>query len=205
MSTQTTNIELELFNPATDNADITGINENMSKIDTIIGKLSNVTGLAPSARASVEEALIGILDKTGTIANLNIQPEGTAEPTNLVDAANVLADKIDILDNRDNYSTSEQVIGKWIDGKPIYRKVFECAVSASSGMTIPNTAITNIKQITKLESFAKTNGFYIPLPWFNYDNTHRARLEYTSSGLYFFSTYGFTNVRAIVEYTKTTD
>ena len=28
------------------------------------------------------------------------------------------------IDNKNNYSTEETVIGKWIDGKPIYRKVF---------------------------------------------------------------------------------
>lgn len=32
---------------------------------------------------------------------------------------------INEVDNKFNYSTEEQIIGKWIDGKPIYRKVID--------------------------------------------------------------------------------
>ena len=41
--------------------------------------------------------------------------------TNVEDALNGL---FTLKGNDENYSTDEKVVGKWIDGKPIYRKVF---------------------------------------------------------------------------------
>lgn len=42
-----------------------------------------------------------------------------------------LWDKIGILSNSGTYSTSEQVIGKWIDGKPLYRRTIVQDVTAN--------------------------------------------------------------------------
>ena len=40
--------------------------------------------------------------------------------------------------NNINYSTEEQVIGTWIDGKPIYRKVFTGTSNTQTNATIHN-------------------------------------------------------------------
>ena len=52
----------------------------------------------------------------------------------------------DYLDNLNEYSTEETVIGKWIDGKPLYQKVitFDNTISISYD---DNTFIHNISNI----------------------------------------------------------
>ena len=56
------------------------------------------------------------------------------------------------LNNRETYSTSEQVIGTWIDGKPIYRKVINSVLNGTyieSGyrFTWINDGVNNIDTI----------------------------------------------------------
>lgn len=46
-------------------------------------------------------------------------------------------------ENRNNYSTEEQVIGKWIDGKPLYRKVVQGIASFTNGAWTSITVDTN--------------------------------------------------------------
>lgn len=42
------------------------------------------------------------------------------------------------LDKMSNYSTDEQVIGTWIDGKPIYRKCYTGTASSTGGTLLDN-------------------------------------------------------------------
>ena len=64
------------------------------------------------------------------------------------------------------YSTNETVIGTWIDGKPIYRKVID--FGALPNGTIKSVAhnITNLDIITKLYGVANndSNKTCLPLP-----------------------------------------
>ena len=55
-------------------------------------------------------------DNVGDITQLN-----TTDKTSIVNAINEV-NQNDI--NKSTYSTTEQVVGKWIDGKPLYRKTF---------------------------------------------------------------------------------
>ena len=41
-----------------------------------------------------------------------------------------------------NYSTSEQRIGTWIDGKPLYRKVVDCGAAPNNTTKQVNTGIS---------------------------------------------------------------
>ena len=102
-----------------------------------------------------------------------------------------------------NYSTNEQVIGTWIDGKPIYRKVV-IIDNPSNGKTF---SIANIdepiniiwKQVyspNKLVFSYGDNGSSCSVIGFN---TTSKNFEINISG-------GFSGkIVAIVEYTKTTD
>lgn len=60
----------------------------------------------------------------------------TTDKTDLVSAINELNTNFNSLDDRDNYSTTEQVVGTWF-GKPKYRKVIECGA-------LPNNANKDI-------------------------------------------------------------
>lgn len=59
------------------------------------------------------------------------------------------------LNRLEKYSTSEQVIGTWIDGKPLYRKVFYISgITIDTGTTI-ESGITNIDIVKSLDGIFK--------------------------------------------------
>ncbi len=45
-----------------------------------------------------------------------------------------------------NYSTNEQVIGTWIDGKPLYRKVITSPIGLTSGTVLIENVDTMVNQ-----------------------------------------------------------
>ena len=56
-----------------------------------------------------------------------------------------------------NYSTTEQVVGKWIDGKPIYEITFDLG----SDKAISNTSwYTSIVSVTNIENIPLCWGMY---------------------------------------------
>ena len=101
----------------------------------------------------------------------------------------VLDNKQDIVD----YSTSEVDTGvKWIDGKPIYRKVVEFT-SASSGSAV--AILNNVAMITRFDYLLDNSYLWsIPVSY------------YIQSGSFYFKTEESwvqnKNVKAIIEYTK---
>ena len=103
----------------------------------------------------------------------------------------------------EQYSTNETMIGRWIDGKPIYRKCF-----SSLAQNFPlSHGISNLKAVVKAEMIATQNsGTSYPA---NYRPTAQFPLYFksiSSSSIdveaYYFSGW-YLNV--ILEYTKTTD
>ena len=78
--------------------------------------------------------------KIGNLTQLN-----TTNKSNVVNAINEVNSN-DI--RRSTYTTSEQVIGKWIDGKPLYRKTitFTTTINANTTTSIAHN-ITNVKNI----------------------------------------------------------
>lgn len=53
--------------------------------------------------------------------------------------------------NGNSYSTSETTVGKWIDGSPVYRKVFTLNSFANDGTISINHGIQNLKYVTKVD------------------------------------------------------
>lgn len=103
----------------------------------------------------------------------------------------------------DKYSTEETVIGEWIDGKPIYRKVFELGNVKATSLSVPN-----IKEVTNLicrrrydsranmwvfDANGNLNAFF-----FSYVTDGIAINTISSDAIIYESTI-------ILEYTKTTD
>ena len=58
----------------------------------------------------------------------------------------------------DNYSTTEQEIGTWINGDKLYRKVVE--INVTSGTSATTTFATNVKEVVKVESIKKVDTLY---------------------------------------------
>ncbi len=118
------------------------------------------------------------------------------------------------VDIKSDYSTTETIIGKWTNGKPIYRKVLTAKLPTVSGATqsiFPYTGIIdNVEKIwidygeSRLEAGVQT----LPPGW-NMGGTDYLRLwtDTTSAAIRCRSTFTDQNANFIivVEYTKTTD
>ncbi len=112
-----------------------------------------------------------------------------------------------VLGDRFNYSTTETVVGTWIDGKPLYRKVVNLGTLPNNDTKSIAHSIQNLKRVVKLEGFAGSSSHKggITLPYaantpisLYADNTNIS--VKTSSNV-----SGYTEAYAFVYYTKTTD
>ena len=117
----------------------------------------------------------------------------------------------------DFYSTTETVVGQWIDGKPIYRIVLETTIPTCVTNGTPVTTIysydSNIDVVTSIRAiYYKENNYY----WFS-EYTATSGSSIVSSPVYYNTnsrgiimsnnSIGWNDSKAyvILEYTKTTD
>lgn len=75
---------------------------------------------------------------TGELSNLN-----TTNKDSIVNSINEVNNKFD-------YSAEEQVVGKWTDGKPIYRKIASGTVPKSDYYPTVATGITNLDKVVSI-------------------------------------------------------
>lgn len=120
----------------------------------------------------------------------------------------------------DNYSTTEQMIGTWIDGKPLYRKI---VTSAFPQVTSDGTQVYTSIDLSSLSpeeviiewantfNAAKTSTQMFPIAR-NIGTTSNseliARVLYSSNYLYIYckiQSYNTNTLIASILYTKTTD
>lgn len=102
--------------------------------------------------------------------------------------------------NIESYSTTEQVIGTWIDSKPIYRKVItglSITISASAPTWNNIVAEANVDTLVDIVPYTNTGGIWYGVLIFDYYNGY-------------FRAYPVSSLNTIVaalcvEYTKTTD
>ena len=131
----------------------------------------------------------------------------TSEKTNLVGSINEVANNVNEVANNVNevakitlWSTEEKVIGKWIDGKPIYRQVLNInEINPVDWGLIPETDNLNIKKIIKASLMGTDNSYT--------DCEAYAYVTRFPDGKFRFRVYGWSFVATtlILEYTKTTD
>lgn len=123
------------------------------------------------------------------------------------------------LDNLNKYSTDERLIGKWIDGKPLYRKaiIINTALSSNELNNFPHNIenidfvfVENAFVVNNVESSSSYRWSY-PLPIGLYNsNTEEDKLGLFVSrwGIRFFvqTSWGTNWTKYIIlNYTKTTD
>lgn len=109
------------------------------------------------------------------------------------------------------YSTNEIIVGKWVDDKPIYRKVIDFGYlpDGSSTKSVAHN-ISNISEIIKIEAMANDNGSFFPIPFapvpFMFSNSSIS-IRVDSTNVNINTTADFTNrtAKIILEYTKTSD
>lgn len=140
--------------------------------------------------------------KIGDLTQLN-----TTNKNNLVSAINEV-------NNKFNYSTEEQVIGKWIDGKPLYRKVikFTTTILVDAALEI-NHGINNVEMIwfdpTGCFMWAGSSlGYNVPMVGYNGNFTDEiyTNVDKTKVSIYSNGSWGSLWTKYItLLYTKTTD
>ena len=108
-----------------------------------------------------------------------------------------------------HYSTSEQVIGTWYNGKPIYQKVLTPTVGA--GYNSLAHGISDLDECIKIWGTCKYNNRaeWLSLPYVSTALNYEITLgNVTASNYILEAGAGFTSfedVRIVIEYTKTTD
>ena len=143
-----------------------------------------------------------IIEESGDNISMNLS---SAYNTNLQQEIN------DSFKENNIYSTDETIIGTWINGKPIYRKVVQYN-KTSNGQVDLNLSTYGIENVENIwlnqNSFIKTNA-----------NEYKAVNTYESDSYFTFCTFSSTNSlrlssnsgyarglwNLIIEYTKTTD
>lgn len=142
---------------------------------------------------------ISELTQASTINDSDLIPIVQNNETKSITKQDLVADK---------YSTTEQVIGAWIDNKPIYRKVIECGA-------LPNASNKDVAHnIQNLGVTIKCNGIAVrtsdsralTIP----DSTPSAEIACGVANTNVYITTqndrsSFNNSFLILEYTKTTD
>ena len=105
----------------------------------------------------------------------------------------------------ENYSTTEQIIGKWIDDKPIYRKVVQTTTGTTTNLW---TKIVNLQIDTLISKY----GYWIAgsdrYPLDRSYNNEEITLYWKSDGIYEIHNYSYANNRQailIIDYTKPTN
>ena len=146
-----------------------------------------------------------IVYSNGAIAQTSNGKYGTVRPTNtsvnyIIKAKHVSApqDFIDAITEANEYSASEIVVGKWIDGKPIYRLV---VTGLSFGATTKSWANTGYT-LNDCDSFI--SGHAIRTSQKTVSNEMSFKVN--NNNLQYYTDSGWSDCDSVVmEYTKTTD
>lgn len=139
--------------------------------------------------------------KIGDLTQLN-----TTNKSNLVGAINEVNTN-DI--RRSTYTTTEQVIGKWINGKPLYRKVLNVGTVAEQKTYITHN-IANLGKLVNLYGTCNRNDNVQQIIPANYTNWEIYLYDVSSIeiSIYFSANQWNKNpndIVVVIEYTKTTD
>lgn len=150
----------------------------------------------------------------------SLENKNTISLDDINEIKNVVNTNYDEFIRNNTYSTEEQVIGTWLDNKPIYRKVIEINSGLVSGEnTINFSNISNLKEIVNINGNTKIqdsnrNMFWTPLCVYHpSDNNWRLSvmrinnnsMTYFIGAKYFETVQKILSLRLILEYTKTTD
>ena len=137
---------------------------------------------------------------------------GSLDDLKTIDKSSVV-NSINEIDNRFTYSTNEQIIGKWINGKPLYKKVvlFNDTINANELLTksheINNADVVFIKNAYL---YVLDTGLCYPLNQIGYNGnlTEKYYCWSDRTSIYIYGNGGVNQNWGklfILEYTKTTD
>lgn len=117
----------------------------------------------------------------------------------------------DYVDKKQTYSTKETVIGTWIDGKPIYRKVVNFGRLPNNTYKYVAHNISNIDVITNIYGISheyNLSAYYpLPLQYRGIDSDYNSEISVDKTNIRMSTSKDRSLYEAIItiEYTKTTD
>ena len=166
------------FNPAMLAID-TGIHEAKAEADVNSSNIGNLSSLSTSINtdlvSAINEVKGDVDDNTTALSSLNTQVSSntgnigtmanltTQTKTSLVNAINEVNEKID---DSNKYILEEIAIGKWIDGRTLYRKVINFGSLPDTTTKVVSTGINGSYTITDLYGIAEaTTGLTLTLPF----------------------------------------
>ena len=149
---------------------------------------------------------------------INGQAGGTPlSAENLNQMQDNIEDAIDDVDEKFNYSTTEKVVGTWIDGKPIYRKVYYSTYPTLISNVNINIGFNNWDEVITLKGLSSSTSDHsvFPIPGIRYYHGTLAGLQLSmvdrnsdwKPNTFYVYTENFAIDKCIIifEYTKTTD
>ena len=174
--------------------------------------------LTTGSSVNIASRLFNISDNTISFEDNLLQQTGSSRAIN--NNYNVpikvigYKNKISIaLEQESVYSTEEQVIGKWIDGKPLYRKVLNITLpenALNSDYECADLSSLNIDKLVKLGGLIDAASTQVMLNLAYKGNSQYCSCYYTKATKmlrYATNNEQYVNVTAyiILKYTKTTD
>lgn len=121
--------------------------------------------------------------------------------------ANNLNEMQNILNDKFNYTQEEQRIGTWIDGKPLYRKVFSIINPAETNTNYEDLTSYDMETIVHLYGFYKNSTGTFGIPFHDSDTNYS--VMFVSGGKQLRGRFGIPaniiEAKVVIEYTKTTD
>ena len=155
----------------------------------------------------ISENLNGNFDELGVKVGTSVDNNYR---TNIIKGLNgnasIVVDGEEIYSKGQNeeYSTAEQVIGTWIDGKPRYRKTIDYTIASGERTWHAIERMSNIKSLVIKEVFViRAAEIYL-----NLYNNYNFYYNYTTEYLYEqhdMAYYEGYHMYITIEYTKTTD
>ena len=117
-----------------------------------------------------------------------------------------------VMSRRFKYSTEEQIIGEWIDGKPLYQKTVDCGALPDATEKSVAHGISNVKRIISFSgsAFRSSDSENIPVPtvYANNNLTSLVKLSADATNVKMRTTgnqSAYSESYVTLQYTKTTD
>jgi hypothetical protein len=140
-------------------------------------------------------ALITYADKQAMGTQPSIPEVNKVTDSNMNEIKSVVNANANYLVDSTTYSTTETVVGTWIDNKPIYRKVYSINGTMAQNAWTTLLSISNVDTLTKGLMGGSSNNCV----W------NDAVLRVVNNNLQYYCPLTHAYTWVIIEYTKTTD
>ena len=182
---------------------VSAVNEVDSIATTNTTNIGTLSSLTTTDKTSVVDAINEVNTKANTIGDLSSLT--TTDKTTVVDAINEINGKASL----HNYSTTEQVVGTYIDGKPLYEKTVSSTTTAGGTKQVLIDSNLKLGWIQSGCIISDDNGAFIPLEYYSSSSLFVKTRIQTNGNLALTTGSSSSAINgsfiATVRYTKTTD